>query len=32
MKTSEPTQRAAGVRVANVAELVTKLRDEAGVL
>ena len=32
MKTSEPEQRAAGVRVANVAELVTKLRDEAGVL
>ncbi len=31
-KTVEPSERAAGVIVADVAELVAKLRDEAGVL
>jgi electron transfer flavoprotein beta subunit len=32
VKTSEPATRAAGVKVANVAELIAKLRDEAGVI
>ncbi|PCJ84010.1 MAG: electron transfer flavoprotein subunit beta [Hyphomicrobiales bacterium] len=32
LKTIEPTGRNAGVKVADVAELVAKLRDEAGVL
>ena len=32
LKTAEPGQRQAGVRVASVAELVAKLKDEAGVL
>ena len=32
VKTDEPPSRAAGVIVANVAELVEKLRDEAGVI
>ena len=32
LKTVEPTSRKAGVRVASVAELVAKLRDEAGVI
>ncbi len=32
VKTSEPEERAAGVKVADVAELVAKLKDEAGVL
>ncbi len=31
-KTTEPSARAAGVRVADVAELVAKLKDEAGVI
>jgi len=30
--TSEPETRAAGVKVASVDELLTKLKDEAGVL
>ena len=32
LKTSEPPARAAGVKVGSVAELVAKLKDEAGVL
>ena len=32
VKTQEPGARKAGVKVANVAELVAKLRDEAGVI
>ncbi len=32
LKTAEPPTRAAGVKVADVAELVQKLKDEAGVL
>ena len=32
LKTTEPAQRKAGVKVANVAELVQKLKTEAGVL
>ena len=32
LKTVEPSGRKAGVKVANVAELVAKLRDEAGVI
>jgi electron transfer flavoprotein beta subunit len=32
LKTTEPASRKAGVKVASVAELVTKLKDEAGVL
>ena len=32
LKTSEPPSRKAGVKVASVAELVAKLKDEAGVL
>ena len=32
VKTNEPESRAAGVKVADVAELVAKLKDEAGVL
>lgn len=32
LKTDEPATRAAGVKVSSVAELVTKLKDEAGVL
>ena len=32
LKTSEPASRKAGVKVASVAELVAKLKDEAGVL
>jgi electron transfer flavoprotein beta subunit len=32
LKTSEPPVRKAGVKVASVAELVSKLKDEAGVL
>jgi len=32
LKTSEPEERAAGVMVASVEELVTKLKDEAGVI
>ncbi|MGV6820961.1 MAG: electron transfer flavoprotein subunit beta/FixA family protein [Parvularcula sp.] len=32
LKVTEPPQREAGVKVANVAELVSKLKDEAGVL
>lgn len=32
LKTTEPAERAAGVIVADVAELVQKLRDEAGVI
>jgi len=32
LKVTEPPQRKAGVKVANVAELVSKLKDEAGVL
>ena len=32
LKTSEPPARKAGVKVANVAELVSKLKNEAGVL
>ncbi|MCP5086094.1 MAG: electron transfer flavoprotein subunit beta/FixA family protein [Rhodobacteraceae bacterium] len=31
-KTDEPAERAAGVKVADVAELVAKLKDEAGVI
>jgi electron transfer flavoprotein beta subunit len=32
LKTVEPQGRKAGVRVANVAELIAKLKDEAGVI
>jgi electron transfer flavoprotein beta subunit len=32
LKTQEPTARKSGVKVGSIAELVTKLRDEAGVL
>ncbi len=32
VKTSEPSERAAGIKVADVAELIAKLKDEAGVL
>jgi electron transfer flavoprotein beta subunit len=32
LKTSEPAGRKAGVKVADVAELVSKLKSEAGVL
>ena len=32
MKTEEPATRKAGVMVADVAELVSKLRNEAGVI
>jgi electron transfer flavoprotein beta subunit len=32
LKTEEPSGRKAGVKVASVAELVDKLRNEAGVL
>ena len=32
LKTVEPAGRKAGVRVASVAELIAKLKDEAGVL
>jgi electron transfer flavoprotein beta subunit len=32
VSTTEPTERAAGVIVADVAELVAKLKDEAGVI
>jgi electron transfer flavoprotein beta subunit len=32
LKTSEPPARKAGVKVADVAELVSKLKNEAGVL
>jgi len=32
LKTTEPPSRAAGVKVADVAELVSKLKDEAGVI
>ena len=32
IKTSEPASRAAGVKVADVSELIEKLKDEAGVL
>ena len=32
ISTSEPEERAAGVKVANVTELLTKLKDEAGVI
>lgn len=32
VSTSEPSERAAGVKVADVAELVAKLKDEAGVI
>ena len=32
LKTSEPAARAAGVKVSDVAELVSKLKDEAGVI
>jgi electron transfer flavoprotein beta subunit len=32
LKTSEPAVRKAGVKVASVAELVSKLKNEAGVL
>ncbi|PIB23274.1 electron transfer flavoprotein subunit beta [Amylibacter kogurei] len=32
VKTTEPAERAAGVKVADVAELVAKLKDEAGVI
>ena len=32
ISTSEPAERAAGVKVANVTELLTKLKDEAGVI
>lgn len=32
LNTQEPEERAAGVKVASVSELVTKLRDEAGIL
>jgi electron transfer flavoprotein beta subunit len=32
LKTSEPPARKAGVKVADVAELVSKLKNEAGVI
>ena len=32
MSTSEPAERAAGVKVSSVAELISKLKDEAGVI
>jgi electron transfer flavoprotein beta subunit len=32
LKTSEPSGRKSGVKVGSVAELVSKLKDEAGVL
>jgi electron transfer flavoprotein beta subunit len=32
LKTVEPSGRKAGIKVANVAELVAKLKDEAGVI
>ena len=32
ISTTEPAARAAGVKVADVSELVTKLKDEAGVI
>ena len=32
LKTTEPAARAAGVKVSDVAELVSKLKDEAGVI
>lgn len=32
IKISEPAERSAGIKVANVAELITKLKDEAGVI
>ena len=32
VSTTEPTERAAGVKVADVAELIAKLKDEAGVI
>jgi len=32
VSTTEPAERAAGVKVANVAELISKLKDEAGVI
>ena len=32
VSTTEPAERAAGIRVADVAELVAKLKDEAGVI
>ena len=32
VSTSEPAERAAGVKVSSVAELITKLKDEAGVI
>jgi electron transfer flavoprotein beta subunit len=32
LRTAEPPTRKAGVKVASVAELVAKLKDEAGVL
>jgi electron transfer flavoprotein beta subunit len=32
VNTTEPAARAAGVKVADVAELVAKLKDEAGVI
>jgi electron transfer flavoprotein beta subunit len=32
LKVSEPAKRSAGVKVENAAELVTKLKTEAGVL
>lgn len=32
VSTSEPAERAAGVKVSNVAELISKLKDEAGVI
>ena len=32
VSTSEPAERAAGVKVSSVAELISKLKDEAGVI
>jgi len=32
LKTTEPAGRKAGVKVASVAELIAKLKDEAGVI
>ena len=32
VSTTEPAGRAAGIKVADVAELITKLKDEAGVI
>jgi len=32
VKTAEPEERKAGIKVASVEELVTKLKDEAGVI